>query len=107
MTPTPLILFVWGIAMVLGILPNRILWIALPATEFWSRTRRILGFAALLSSGLWLTLDLALPAILHSRQSAGRLADAFGWCLLLLAVGASSWLIFSRRPTSTTPGRPS
>lgn len=48
MTPTPLILFVWGIAMVLGILPNRILWIALPATEFWSRTRRILGFAALL-----------------------------------------------------------
>src|ERR1700682_4154242 len=103
MTPTPLILFVWGIAMVLGVLPNRISWIALPATEFWSRTRRILGFAAMLSCGLWLTLDLVLPAILHSRQSAVRLADTLGWCLLLLAVGASLWLIFSRRPTSTTP----
>jgi len=103
MTPTPLIVFVWGLAMVLGLLPNRILWVALPATEFWSRTRRVLGIAAILSGGLWLALDLVLPAILHSRQSAVRLADTFGWCLLLLAAAASFWLIFTNRPTSTTP----
>jgi hypothetical protein len=101
MTPTPLVLFVWGIAMVLGILPNRILWIALPATEFWSRTRRILGFAAMLSCGLWLTLDLALPLVLPSRPSASRLADTLGWGLLLVAIAASAWLIFSPRSTST------
>jgi len=100
MTPTPLIVFVWGLAMVLGLLPNRILWVALPPTGFWSRTRRVLGSAAILSGGLWLALDLVLPALLQSRQSAVRLADTLGWCLLLLAAAASFWLIFSQRPTS-------
>ena len=100
-TPIPLLLFFWGIAMVLGILPNRIFGWALPATPFWFRARRILGFAAVLSCGFWLTLDLALPAVLPSRQFGGRLADTLGAVSLFIAIGTSLWLIFSHPPTST------
>jgi hypothetical protein len=85
MTPIPLIFFLWGIAMVLDILPHRVWWIALPGTYAWDRARRILGCAAMLSCGLWLILGLTLPALMHSRQSAARLADAIGWGLLLVA----------------------
>jgi hypothetical protein len=102
MTPIPLIFFFTGIAMVLGIVPNRILGFGLPATPFWSRARHILGFAAILSCGLWLALDLVLPAVLRSRQSAARWADALGWCVLFVAIGVSVWLIFLERPTSPT-----
>ena len=106
MTPTPLIVFLWGIAMVLDLLPHRILWVVLPATDFWSRTRRTLGRAALLSGGVWLTLDLVLPVILRSRSAGGKLADTFGWCLLLFAVVISSRRIFAQRPASTAPSHP-
>ena len=100
MTPIPLIFFLWGIAMALGILPHRIWGIALPRTHAWYRARRILGFAAMLSCGLWLIMDWTLPVMMQSRQSAARLADAIGWCLLLVAGAASLWLILSRQPAS-------
>ena len=77
MTPAPLLLFVWGIAMALQLLP-RIWGFALPKTPAWYRAGRVLGVAAICSSGPWLLLDLTLPHMMQ-RQAAGRLADSIGW----------------------------
>lgn len=102
MTPTPLILLVWGILLAIGILPNRILAFRVPATAVWRRARRVIGVAAILSTGFWLALDLTLPLLWPSTQFGGRLADAIGWASLLVAAVIATWLIVSRRPTSDT-----
>lgn len=103
MTPTPLILFVWGILLTIGILPNNILGFRVPATAAWRRARQVVGVAAIVSTGFWLALDLTLPLLLPATQFGGRLADAIGWASLLVAAAIATWLIVSRRPASTTP----
>ena len=102
MTPTPLILFVWGILLASGILPNNIVGLRVPATTLWRRARRTIGVAAIVSSGFWLVLDLGLPLVLPRSNLGARLADVIGWCSLVVAVTMCVWLIVSRRPTSTT-----
>jgi hypothetical protein len=94
MTPIPLLLFIWGIAMTLQLLPHRILGIALPKTPAWYRAGRLLGIAAMLSSGVWLLLDWTLPYLVQ-RQGAGKLADAIGWGCVLVAAFCSVVLIRS------------
>ena len=105
MTPVPLVLFVWGMAIVLGILPNRILWKALPATQFWNRARRVLGIAGVLAGGLWLALDMTLPVLLPSRQIGVRVADQIGWCALVIAFAIALWLLLLQRAPATTTSR--
>ena len=97
MTPIPLLLFLWGIAMALQLLPHRILGFALPKTPAWYRAGRVLGVAAMLSSGVWLLLDWMLPRMME-RQAAGKLADAIGWGCLLIAAFCSAVLIRSGPP---------
>ena len=88
MTPAPLLLFVWGIAMALQLLPHRIVGIALPKTPAWYRAGRVLGIAAIVSSGVWLLLDVTLPRMMP-RQAAATLADGIGWgCVLIAALCA-------------------
>ena len=99
MTPIPLLLFLWGIAMALQLLPHRIVGIALPKTPAWYRAGRILGIAAMLSSGVWLFLDLTLPRMMQ-RQAAGRLADTIGWCCVLVAAFWAVVSIRSAQPAS-------
>ena len=99
MTPVPLLLFLWGIAMALRLLPHRIVGIALPKTPAWYRAGRVLGIAAMLSSGVWLLLDLTLPRMMQ-RQAAGRLADTIGWGGVLVAVCWAVVSIRSARPAS-------
>ena len=99
MTPIPLLLFLWGLAMALQLLPHRIVGIALPKTPAWYRAGRVLGIAAVLSSGVWLLLDLTLPRMMQ-RQGAGRLADTIGWGCVLVAALCAVVLIRSARPAS-------
>jgi hypothetical protein len=99
MTPIPLLLFVWGLAMILGILPYRVLFIPVPKTPDWHRVRRILGCAAILSSGLWLILDWTLPLVMDSRQSAGERADAIGIGAVVLTGAVTLWIL-SRQPAA-------
>ena len=94
MTPVPLLLFLWGIAMALQLLPHRILGIALPKTPVWYRAGRILGVAAMLSSGIWLVLDVTLPHLMQP-QAAGKLADAMGWGGVVVAAFCSALIIRS------------
>ena len=105
MTPTPLILFVWGILLATRILPNNILGFRVPATEAWRRARQVIGLAAIVSTGFWLALDLTLPLLWPSTQFGGRLAVAIGWASLLVAAAIATWLIVSRRPSTTTVSR--
>ncbi len=72
MTPIPLLLFLWGIAMALQLLPHRIFGMALPKTPAWYRAGRVLGIAAILSSGSWLLLDVTLPLMMQKQGGALR-----------------------------------
>jgi hypothetical protein len=99
MTPIPLLLLLWGIAMALQLLPHRIWGIALPKTPAWYRAGRVLGIAATLSSSVWLLLDLTLPRIMQ-RQGAGKLADTIGWGCVLVAAFFAVVLIRSAHPAS-------
>ena len=104
MTPAPLLLFVWGIAMALQLLPHRIWGFALPKTPAWYRAGRVLGVAAICSSGPWLLLDLTLPYMMQ-RQAAGRLADSIGWgCVLVAALCAV--VVIRSAPSSSGANRP-
>jgi hypothetical protein len=104
MTPAPLLLFVWGIAMALQLLPHRIWGIPLPKTPAWYRAGRVLGVAAILSSGPWLVLDVTLPRLMQPRLAA-RLADGIGWgCVLLAALCAV--VVIRSAPSSSDASRP-
>jgi formate-dependent nitrite reductase membrane component NrfD len=100
-TPVPLILFLWGIALASGLLPNNILGWRVPATAAWRRRRLTIAIAAIVSGGLWLVLDLTLPLILPRAHMGSRLADIAGWALVIAAVATCIRLIASRRPTHT------
>ena len=106
MTPTPLISFLWGFLLTSGILRDDILGFRVLSTPGWRRGRRIIGIAAILSGGLWLSLDLALPFLLPPGGSGARVADAIGWCAVAVAAATATWVIVSRRPASRTLSRP-
>ncbi len=100
MTPAPLLLFLWGIAMALRLLPHRIWGIDLAKTPAWYRAGRVLGVAATLSSGVWLLLDLTLPHVMQ-RQAAARLADTIGWgCVMRRGSFVPSYSIRPAQPAS-------
>jgi hypothetical protein len=102
LTPFPLVLFVWGLLLASGVLPNNILGWRVPPTAAWRRTRLTIAVAAILSGGLWLALDLTLPLILPRAHMGARLADIAGKASVIVAVATCVRLIASRRPPPTT-----
>ncbi|MEP6934883.1 MAG: hypothetical protein ABI988_13240 [Nitrospirota bacterium] len=101
MTPVPLILFVWGLLLASGVLPNNILGWRVPPTAPWRRARLTIAVAAIVSGGFWLALDLTLPLILPRDHVGARLADLTGGASVIVAVATCVRLIASRRPTRT------
>jgi hypothetical protein len=106
-TPVPLILFLWGILLASGLLPNNILGWRVPRTAAWRRSRVTIAVAAIVSGGFWLALDLTLPLILPRAHIGARLAEIAGGASLIVAVATCVRLIASRQPTPTDTVRPS
>ena len=104
MTPTPLMLLVWGVLLLSGLLPNRILAFRVPPTVAWTRSRRIIGVGAISVGAFWLTVDLALPLLFRSVNRAGTVADVIGWSSLVVATIVATFLITSI-PRAPTVGR--
>lgn len=99
MTPLPLILFFGALRWPLHLLPHRMAGTALPKTPAWYRAGRIVGIAAMLSSGVWLLLDVTLPRLMQ-RQRAGHVADTIGWGCVLVAACVAVVVIRSTQPGS-------
>jgi hypothetical protein len=104
-TPLPLILFVWGLVLASGVLPNNILGWRVPPTAQWRRIRLTVAVAAIVSGGFWLALDLTLPLILPREHMGTRLADIVGGASVIVAIVACVRLIASRQ-SPTHPVRP-
>src|SRR5262249_46413305 len=101
MTPLPLILFLWGILLRIGVLPNRILAWRIPQTARWRGIRFTIAAAAIVSGGFWLVLDLMLPLLLPRAHLGTRLADIAGWAAVVVAIASCAWLIASPRSGGT------
>jgi hypothetical protein len=84
MTPFPLLLLLWGIAMWFGLLPNRIVVFRFNPTPLWTYARRALGLVAVCAGGLWLALDIWVPA---------HMTDRAGWAIAVASGIAAAGFI--------------
>ena len=94
MTPFPLLLLLWGVAMWFGILPNRIVVFRFNPTPLWMYARRIFGLVAVVSGGLWLALDIWLPAWMTDRA---------GWAIVTAAGLVAAALIVQQATEQHSP----
>jgi hypothetical protein len=93
-TPFPLLLLLWGVAMWFGLLPNRIVIFRFNPTPLLMYARRTLGLVAVVSGGLWLTLDIWLPA---------RMTDRAGWGIVAAAGLVAAGLIAQHAAEQHSP----
>jgi uncharacterized membrane protein len=69
----------------------------LSTDEVWYRANRIAGIALFLAGLFWLMAAHLVPVIIHDHDLAPKLVAVLGVAGLLVAVGASAWLVY-RRP---------